>query len=116
MHMQQVKTYTSGMFKREARYQFLRDLKKMAKRGWHLHTITDEGVGRGLRVAGVLYCMSDLQEQLSELRRRMLLRGLIQSDRPNTSLRRDPSRALWASSASDRIDQKENSSCSDVQA
>lgn len=47
MQMQQVKTYTSGMFKSEARYQFFRDLKKMTKRGWHLHTVTDEGVGRG---------------------------------------------------------------------
>ncbi len=34
MQMQQVKTYTSGLFKGEARY-------------WHLHTVTDEGVGRG---------------------------------------------------------------------
>ena len=47
MQMQQVKTYTSGMFKGEARYQFFRDLKKMAKYGWRIHTITDEGVGRG---------------------------------------------------------------------
>jgi hypothetical protein len=47
MQMQQVKTYTSGMFKREARYQFFRDLKKMTKLGWHLHTVDDEGVGKG---------------------------------------------------------------------
>jgi hypothetical protein len=47
MHMQQVKTYTSGMWKGEARYQFFRDLKKMRKAGWHLHTLTDEGVGTG---------------------------------------------------------------------
>jgi hypothetical protein len=46
-HMQLVKTYTSGLLKGEARYQFLRDLKKMAKDGWHVHTLTDEGVGRG---------------------------------------------------------------------
>jgi hypothetical protein len=45
--MQQVKMYTSGLFKGEARYQFLRDVKKMAKHGWHLHTLTDEGVGKG---------------------------------------------------------------------
>jgi hypothetical protein len=45
--MQQVKTYISGMFKGEARYQFLRNLKKMTKDGWHVHTITDEGVGKG---------------------------------------------------------------------
>ena len=38
MQMQQVKTYASGMFKREARYQFIRDLKKMTKRGWYLFT------------------------------------------------------------------------------
>ena len=43
--MQEVKTYTGGFFKREARYQFFRDLKKMTKRGWHVHTVTDEGVG-----------------------------------------------------------------------
>jgi hypothetical protein len=54
MHMQQVKTYTSGMFKREARYQFFRDLKKMTKHGWHLHTLTDEGVGRGQAHTGRL--------------------------------------------------------------
>jgi hypothetical protein len=43
--MQQVKIYTSGLFKGEARYQFLRHVKKMAKDGWRLHTVTDEGVG-----------------------------------------------------------------------
>jgi hypothetical protein len=42
-----LKTYTSGMFKGEARYQFFRHVKKMAKDGWHVHTITDEGVGKG---------------------------------------------------------------------
>jgi len=47
MHMQQVKTYTSGMLKGEARDQFFRDLKKMRKDGWHLHTLHDEGVGMG---------------------------------------------------------------------
>jgi hypothetical protein len=45
--MQQVKIYTSGPFKGEARYQFLRNLKKMTKDGWHVLTLTDEGVGRG---------------------------------------------------------------------
>ena len=54
MQMQQVKMYTSGMFKREARYQFFRDLKKMTKHGWHLHTVTDEGVGRGQAHTGRL--------------------------------------------------------------
>ena len=48
MQMQQVKTYTSGMFKGEARYQFLKDLEKMTKSGWQVHTLTDEGAGRGL--------------------------------------------------------------------
>ena len=52
--MQQVKTYTSGMFKREARYQFLRNIKKMAKGGWHVHTVTDEGVGTGQNHTGHL--------------------------------------------------------------
>jgi hypothetical protein len=52
--MQQVKTYTSGLFKREARYQFVRNLKKMAKDGWHVHTVTDEGVGKGQAHTGRL--------------------------------------------------------------
>jgi hypothetical protein len=52
--MQQIKTYTSGMFKREARYQFLRNIKKMAKGGWHVHTVTDEGVGTGQAHTGRL--------------------------------------------------------------
>ncbi len=50
--MQQVKVYTSGLFKGEARSQFLRDVKKMAKKGWHLHTLTDEGVGKGQAHSG----------------------------------------------------------------
>ncbi len=37
-----IKISTSGLFKGEARYQFLRNLKKMAKDGWHVHTVTDE--------------------------------------------------------------------------
>ena len=48
MQMHQVKTYTSGMFKGEARYQFFRDLKKMTKSGWQVHTVTDDGAGKGL--------------------------------------------------------------------
>lgn len=52
--MQQIKTYTSGMFKREARDQFDKDSKKMAKAGWHVHTITDEGVGTGQAHSGQL--------------------------------------------------------------
>lgn len=45
--MQQVKTYASKMFKGEARYQLMRDIKKMARQGWHLHNVTDEGTGVG---------------------------------------------------------------------
>lgn len=45
--MQRVKVYSSGRFKKEARYQFLKDLDKMRKEGWHLHTLTDQGVGKG---------------------------------------------------------------------
>lgn len=52
--MQQVKTYSSGMFKREARYQFERDLKKMSKQGWRVLTVTDEGVGTGTAHTGRL--------------------------------------------------------------
>ncbi len=52
--MQQVKTYTSGMFKGEARDQFAKDVKKMAKDGWQVHTVTDEGVGIGQAHTGRL--------------------------------------------------------------
>jgi len=43
--MQEIKTYTAGLFKGEARYQFFRDLKRMAKQGWHVQTLTDIGPG-----------------------------------------------------------------------
>jgi hypothetical protein len=59
MQMQQVKTYTSGMFKGEARYQFLRDLKKMTKSGWQVHTVTDEGAGKGLDHKGLYTVVYD---------------------------------------------------------
>ncbi len=52
--MQQVKTYTSRMFKGEARDQLVKDIKRMAKEGWHVHTITDEGVGTGQAHTGRL--------------------------------------------------------------
>ncbi len=52
--MQQVNTYTSGMFKGEARDQFAKDVKKMAKDGWHVHAVTDEGVGTGQAHTGRL--------------------------------------------------------------
>jgi hypothetical protein len=43
--MQQVKMYTPGMFKGEARQQFWKDIKKMQKDGWRVHTVTDTGEG-----------------------------------------------------------------------
>ena len=43
--MQQVKMYTPGMFKKEARRQFWKDMKKMEKDGWRVHTVNDTGVG-----------------------------------------------------------------------
>ncbi|GAC1632999.1 MAG: hypothetical protein NVS4B7_20330 [Ktedonobacteraceae bacterium] len=52
--MQQAKTYMSAMFKGDARKQFDKDLKKMTKDGWHVHTITDEGVGSGQAHTGRL--------------------------------------------------------------
>lgn len=52
--MQCAKTYISGIFKREARYQFEHDFKKMKKKGWHVHTVTDEGVGTGTAHTGRL--------------------------------------------------------------
>ena len=52
--MQHVKTSTSGLFKGDARDQFVRNLKQMAKDGWHVHTVTDEGVGRGQAHTGRL--------------------------------------------------------------
>ncbi len=45
--MQQVKTYVSGFFKGEARSQFERDAKKLAKGGWRVQEVKDEGVGTG---------------------------------------------------------------------
>jgi hypothetical protein len=53
-NMQQVKTYTSGIFKGEARDQLVKDIKRMAREGWHIHTITDEGVGKGQAHTGRL--------------------------------------------------------------
>lgn len=51
---QQVKIYTSGMFKGEARDQLGKDIRKMAKRGWLVQTVTDEGVGAGQAHTGRL--------------------------------------------------------------
>lgn len=52
--MQQIKTYISGIFKGEARDQLVKDIKRMAREGWHIHTITDEGVGKGQEHTGRL--------------------------------------------------------------
>ncbi len=60
--MQQSRTYVSGMFKREARYQFEKDLKKMTKQGWHVHTVTDEGVGAGAAHTGRLTVIYEKDE------------------------------------------------------
>jgi len=49
-----VKTYTTKMFKGEARDQLEKDIKRMAKDGWHVHTVTDEGVGTGQAHTGRL--------------------------------------------------------------
>jgi len=46
--MQQVKMYTPGMFKGEARQQFWKDIKKMEKNGWRVHTVTDTEAGRDI--------------------------------------------------------------------
>jgi hypothetical protein len=52
--MQESKTYTSRMFKGDARTQFEKDLKKMQKGGWRVLTVTDEGVGKGQDHTGKL--------------------------------------------------------------
>jgi len=52
--MQQVKTFTSGIFKGEARDQLVKDIKKMGKDGWRMHTVTDEGVWTGQAHTGRL--------------------------------------------------------------
>jgi len=52
--MQQVKTYKTAMFKGEARYQFDRDSKKLAKGGWRVQSVIDKGVGTGQDHTGQL--------------------------------------------------------------
>lgn len=44
--MQQVKMYKESMFRGGASRQFEKDLRKMAKQGWHVHMVTDEVVGK----------------------------------------------------------------------
>ncbi len=63
--MQQAKTYASGRFKREARYQFEKDLKKMTKHGWHVLTLTDEGTGAGSDHTGRLTVVYENKEKTS---------------------------------------------------
>jgi len=60
--MQTTKTYTSGMFRGEARDQLGKDIKKMAKAGWRVHTVTDEGVGRGSKHTGRLTVLYEKKE------------------------------------------------------
>jgi hypothetical protein len=38
-NMQQVKTFTTGIFEGEARDQVVKDSKKMAKADWRMHSI-----------------------------------------------------------------------------
>lgn len=52
--MQQVKTYSSGLFKGDARSQFEKDLKKLTKDGWRVQNVKDEGVGTGQDHSGRL--------------------------------------------------------------
>ena len=52
--MQQSKTFTTGIFKGEARKQLLKDIKKMASDGWQMRSVTDEGVGKGQAHSGRL--------------------------------------------------------------
>jgi len=60
--MQSTKTYTSGMFRGDARDQLGKDVKKMAKAGWRVHTVTDEGVGRGSKHTGRLTVLYEKKE------------------------------------------------------
>jgi hypothetical protein len=52
--MEQTKTYKTAMFKGDARNQFEKDSKKLAKDGWKVHSVTDQGVGAGQNHTGVL--------------------------------------------------------------
>lgn len=52
--MEQTKTYKTGTFKGEARDQFARDAKKLAKDGWKVQSVLDEGVGSGQSHTGLL--------------------------------------------------------------
>ena len=60
--MQTTKTYSSKFFRGEARDQLGRDVKKMAKAGWHVHTVTDEGVRQGSRHTGRLTVVYEKKE------------------------------------------------------
>lgn len=52
--MQQTKTYKTALFKGEARDQFMKDAKKLAKDGWSVQSVTDEGIGSGQAHTGLL--------------------------------------------------------------
>jgi hypothetical protein len=54
MSTQQTRTYKSAMFKGDARDQFMKDSKKLAKDGWRVQSVTDEGVGSGQSHTGLL--------------------------------------------------------------
>ena len=60
--MQNTKTFTSKFFRGEARDQLVKDLKKMAKAGWSVHTISDGGLGKGSRHTGRLTVVYERQE------------------------------------------------------
>lgn len=44
--MQQVKMYKESLLKGKASKQFEKDLRKMARGGWHVQTVTDEVAGK----------------------------------------------------------------------
>lgn len=60
--MQTTRTYVSGMFRGEARDQLGKDIKKMAKAGWRVLTVTDEGVGSGSSHTGRLTVLYEKKE------------------------------------------------------
>jgi hypothetical protein len=57
--MQQVKIYSPGFFKGEAREQFFKDVKQMEHAGWYVHTITAEGADPGKGRSGRLRVLYD---------------------------------------------------------
>jgi hypothetical protein len=43
--MQQTKVYIPGLFRGNARQQYEKDSKKLAKEGWRVHTLDTNGTG-----------------------------------------------------------------------